>query len=1066
MKNFIKTSALRIKQFALLVLAAAIAIIAMPLGLLGSRKASAEVSTGEYDSDKQPTVSTSADGDYELTLNYFRKNENYEGWNLWAWAPGADGAQYDPTTTVIEGKTWITFKVTMTGITPDDFAIGFIVRRSEAGNAWAQKAVDADIKVPADEFDEDGKATIYMADNIDERYTNAEDAMNHKVILRVTAAYFQSPTKVRAVFNKTATAASLFKLKDADDNVLATVGPMADGETYKEGVNFRPDNSSYIVFDLGADFEVDYNGTYTVCDEPESGEFDPEKNYPTRKVNIYSLYDNAAFGEKYNYEGELGARWTQDKTDFTVWAPVATEVKVAIYDLGEGGDATEYPMTKGTKGEWTATVSGNLNKMYYTYKVTNGGKVSEVVDPYARSGGKNGLRGQILDLDSTDPEGWNDSTKHKIPDYGTTANNLAQAVIWEAQLRDLTINENSGVSAANRGKFLGLTETASDANGNKMTPLDYLKSLGVTQVHFQPLFDFASVDESFTQATYQSDYEDLPRQYNWGYDPLNYNMPEGSYSSNPSKGELRVNEMKQMIMALHNAGIQVVMDVVYNHVSGADESNFEQLMPGYYFRRDNSGNLYNGSGCGNETASDRYMFHRFMVDSCKYWMEEYKIDGFRFDLMGLHDIDTMNEIYDTLEEINKDVIIYGEGWTGGTSGLTGTKAALIANAKKTPNIAYFDDVIRDALKGSVFDVLDTGYASGKAGMDAAVYVGAAGATNALSGVYYSSISKSSFAGSPVQNINYVSCHDNSSLWDKLNASVNADKATLQAMNRVAATSVLTSQGAAFMLAGEEMLRSKPTTETNDYSNNAAAYLTDETYFFSGNSYMSPDSVNAIDWQLATDNKAMVDFYKELIAIKKTFPQFHLTTTAQIKANLFIRDNNTEDGIASYAVKDPASDNYAVVLFNMNDAAKTVKVPNGKYSVYVNGDKANASEALSTFSGSSFKVGAYSAVVMVAELKESTVEKWQSSTSDADDDDDGNLGLALGLGIGIPVAVLIAGGAVFGVMYSKKKKGNGKDETENNNEPEKSDEPEQPEQQPETEQPAAEETAPTENSENE
>ncbi|MDE7107089.1 MAG: type I pullulanase, partial [Clostridiales bacterium] len=347
---------------------------------------------------------------------------------------------------------------------------------------------------------------------------------------------------------------------------------------------------------------------------------------------------------------------------------------------------------------------------------------------------------------------------------------------------------------------------ASEDNGNKKTPLDYIKELGVTEVHILPMFDFATVKETFNEAEFDGE-----NQYNWGYDPLNYNVPEGSYSSDPANGAVRVKELKQMVMALHEAGIRVIMDVVYNHVSNAGNSNFEALLPDYFFRTDNTGKRTNGSGCGNDTASERYMFRKFMVESVNYWADEYKLDGFRFDLMGLHDTVTMNEIYDTLYEKNHDIMVYGEGWKMGTMVETKEmKAANMYNAALMPNIAFFNDVTRDALKGGGFGAPMSmrGYSEGSKN-DPAVYIGAVGAT-ANSDAGYRVIGKSSFATNPTQNINYVSCHDNTTLWDKINAcSLSDDVATMKAMNRIAATAVLTSQGPTFFLAGEEMLRSKP-----------------------------------------------------------------------------------------------------------------------------------------------------------------------------------------------------------------------------------------------------------------
>lgn len=670
-------------------------------------------------------------------------------------------------------------------------------------------------------------------------------------------------------------------------------------------------------------------------------------------IKSYELYDTAEFENKYTYKGELGACRLNNKTEFTVWTPIYSQVNVAIYDAGEGGDATEYPMTRGERGEWTATVNKDLDGKYYTYKlIDKNGNVKEVVDPYAVSAGRDGKRGMILDLNRTNPNGWENHARPKA--RGSYSN----AIIYEAHIRDLSINPNSGVSAENRGKFLGLTERASESNGNKKTPLDHMVDLGVTELHILPMFDFATVKEDFSVATYNKQCE-----YNWGYDPLNYNVPEGSYCSNAADGAVRVKELKQMIMALHEAGIRVIMDVVYNHVHDADKSCFQALMPGYYFRTNADGSFKAASGCGNDTASERAMFRRFMVESVNYWADEYKIDGFRFDLMGLHDTVTMNEIYATLAEKNPDIMIYGEGWKMDSLAETeDVKAANMFNAVLMPNIAFFDDATRDMLKGGGFGrpISEPGFISGSKNK-AAVYMGAAGGTYHPD-VGYGRAGKISFAVSPTQNVNYVSCHDNTTLWDKINVSTpDADNQTRKAMNRLAAVAVLTSQGPAFFLAGEEMLRSKPTTQKNDYDNHAEKWC-DSDYWFAENSYRSPDSVNAIDWSLAKTNADMVEFYKQLIALRKNSPMFRISDKSQLDACLKILDKQKNDGVAAYEVKDPNSDEIAVVMFNPTDAAAEVKIPEGEYKVYVDGDKADA-QSLFAFDGEKFILGAYSAAVL-------------------------------------------------------------------------------------------------------
>lgn len=986
MKKSVKCKSRAFIRWVMLVVAAVFVFVNLQFGVFASRN-NAFAETDSQNADDKAAPRAAELSNITLTVNYYRTDGAYKDWDLWVWAIGEDGKGVNLTREMVGEKIWSTAEIVFKSVTPDesDRIIGVIPRKG--GSSWTDQT--GNIYITADMV-EDNAVTIYLVDKDETIYKSAEEALSNKF----TSAVFKTFDSVLIETSQVITAASVIKIKDAGGTVYKTFDCSVDSALVGKRV-------ATLVLD--SDFELDFAKTYIICDEP-ADEFDMEINFSQSVINKSKLYGNAEFAAKFHYDGPLGAAYSAEKTVFTVWSPAASAVGVKLYDKGEGGEATRtVPMMRGDKGIYTVEISGDLNGKYYTYAVTMDGTTVEIVDPYARSAGRDGKRGMILDLAATDPEGWADQADPTLASY-------SDAVIYEAQLRDLTIHESSGVSKANRGKFLGLTETGTKNSYGQSTALDHLKDLGVTQVHFQPLFDFASVKEDFGEATY-----DKAGEYNWGYDPLNYNVPEGSYSSDPSDGAKRVNEMKQMVMALHNAGIQVVMDVVYNHVSNAQDSNFEALMPGYYFRTNDNGGFLNGSGCGNETASDRYMFGRFMIDSVKYWAEEYKIDGFRFDLMGLHDIDTMNSIYNELAKINPDVIIYGEGWDGGSNGLDSSKQAKQANASQMPNIAVFNDVVRDGLKGSVFSMADTGFVSGKKNADSAIYAGAQGGTK-------------NFAANPTQSVNYAACHDNSLLWDKLNASVNADSATLKAMNRLSAAAVLTSQGISFFPAGEEMLRSKPTEKVNGYDNRSTPYLTDPEYYFSDNSYKSPDSVNAVRWDLLNENADTVEFYKGLIKIKRTWKQFRLKTKAEIDACVTIKDPNMADGVAVYAVKDPDSDEYAVVIFNANDAARAVAVPDGSYEVYVNNNKASATP-LSSFGGSQFTVSARSAVVMKGRISGDSLTNWAYGASEVKQNN--NNALAIGLGIGIPAAVLIAGGIVFGVLYAKKKKG-GKSGGDNGN----------------------------------
>ncbi|MCH5162776.1 MAG: type I pullulanase [Clostridiales bacterium] len=707
----------------------------------------------------------------------------------------------------------------------------------------------------------------------------------------------------------------------------------------------------------------------------EIGEIDAQKEYFAAIIDGHgnrsdevrirkdTLYDTDEFNKRYNYDGELGVRYSREKSEFAVWSPFASAVALNIYDSGDISDNAhaEYKMTRSDNGVWRAVAAGNFHGKYYTFSVNVDGRVKEVVDPYAVSVGRNGLRGTVLDMNATNPDGWE---THHIP----PAAPFSSFVIYEAHLRDLTI-ACPALSEAYRGKYLGLTESGAG------TPLDHIKKLGVSAVHFQPLYDFASVDESFKVAT-----RDRDGEYNWGYDPLNYNAPEGSYSTNPDDGAVRVRELKQMIAALHENGIRVIMDVVYNHVYDAAASNFQALVPNYYFRTDGDAFL-NGSGCGNETASERHMFRRFMIDSVSHFAREYKIDGFRFDLMALHDVDTMNGICEALKKINPAIVVYGEGWDAGLNGLPPEKRACKANAYKMPSVAFFDDIVRDGLRGSVFEIMDNGFVSGKKSAEAAVFVCAAGGTDIVPDERYKTLGmdKCAFALNPNQNVNYVAVHDNSTLWDKLNASVRADRKTLKAMNRLAATAIMTGQGASLILAGEEMLRSKPTQAQNAYGNRPEKYVASD-YCFADNSYRSPDSVNQIDYVLANENADMVDFYAELIKIKTTFPQFRIGDRAELAECLHLI--NGADGLAVFAVRDKHSDEYAFVALNAGESARQVLLPNGVYDIYVNGEKASGDKAapLARLNGDRFLLPPRSSAVMTAILDADTVKEFLQNRS--------------------------------------------------------------------------------------
>lgn len=540
----------------------------------------------------------------------------------------------------------------------------------------------------------------------------------------------------------------------------------------------------------------------------------------------YFLFAQKAPAPNYPYYAgnDLGLRLVKGSFQFRVWAPAASQAILLFYKQEKGGEGIQYPMQKAVQGTWTLTLPASAKGGYYTYRVNNISQGTsrwsqEVTDPYSIAVGTNGARSAIIDLRESNPKGWKKSI--------AANHSSSPAIIYELQIRDASKHISSGIKQ--KGKYLGLTERNTQNDGGQSTGLEHIKELGVTHVHLLPCFDFKSSDESKP---------DPP--YNWGYDPQHYNVPEGTFATDTKDPIVRIREFKQMIQAFHQAGLKVVLDVVYNHTAQSESSHFEQLAPGYYYRMNRDGSFSNASFCGNETASENPMMRKFMLQSVQYWLQEYQVDGFRFDLMGIHDTETMNQISKTLQRIRPDILLYGEGWTAGYSPLPDSLRALKQNVSTLKGIAVFSDEFRDGIKGSVFIPEQKGFVSGNNSpvSKAAIEFGLQGGwTN------------------PRQMIAYADCHDNHTLWDKLSlANPDRTKADRMDMHKLAMTLVLTSQGIPFLHAGSEFLRSKGGVE---------------------NSFESPDSVNAIDWNLLIRHSEVNEYVKSLIALRKTHPAFWL-----------------------------------------------------------------------------------------------------------------------------------------------------------------------------------------------
>lgn len=645
----------------------------------------------------------------------------------------------------------------------------------------------------------------------------------------------------------------------------------------------------------------------------------------------YQAY--AANLDKSAYSGnDLGASYSKKATTFKVWSPNAASVRVNIFEHGSDneGDAGSI-MSRAmsldkTTGVWSVTINGDLLNKYYTYSVTHGKTTKETADVYAKACGVNGQRSMVVDLSTTNPDGW-ENDKHVL------VQNQTDASVWEISVADFSSSESSGVSEANRGKYLAFTEEGTTVNGVQgasSTCVDYLKKLGVKYVQIMPFYDFGSVDES----------KNIMDQYNWGYDPVNYNCPEGSYSTNPKKGEVRIKECKQMIQALHNAGIGVIMDVVYNHTYTSD-SWLQRTVPNYYYRMNNDGTFSNGSGCSNDTASEHLMFRKYMIDSVTYWASEYHIDGFRFDLMGLHDVTTMNSIRTALDNLYADgsgsqILMYGEAWDMATNCDEGTVLASQKNLKQlSDRIGAFDDTIRDAIKGS------TG------GTDGAFVQEGSRRANLKTGIAGQSDTTTGWANVPSQCVTYASCHDNLCLYDKLVGSVyGADGKyrkryeDLVAMNKLSAAIVITSQGIPFSLGGEEFCRSKDGDE---------------------NSYASSRKENMLDWENVDLYSDVIEYYRGLYKIRDAFAAFSDSTAATANSLTYLSD--VPKGVMGYTINNTESGKWSqmCVIFNGSDSAQNVTAK-GDWVVLADNKTAGLRNIKNVTN--SVKVEAHSAVIMV------------------------------------------------------------------------------------------------------
>ncbi len=826
------------------------------------------------------------DGCYQLTI-YWKGDADLATSDIWLWFPNKDGRGYVMHACEYGGKVVV-------NVPEDVTEVGYIVRLNcsePGGTSWGTATKDA---TESDRFVEmDGDTTIYLQMGDPQQYSSNDGGDNLVAAKKINAVTMKDFFTIHYSLTPAVKLTSIDQVKVYRNGMLVEVKELSSL------------NNEVVQGDLVMSEKLDLSKNYEI-------EIDGYGRFPIAPSGIF---DSKEFIDNYTYDGDdLGAVIHGDDTTFKVWAPTASKVVLNLFEAGNDCEAfQQVEMTLGERGVWAYTAKGIGHGTYYTYTVSTCLGTNEATDPYAKAAGVNGNRSMVVDLDRTDPAGWNADEVVELDKY-------TDATIWEVHVRDFS---NTIASSKYPGKYLAFTEKGLKNSAGISVGLDYLEELGVSHIHLLPVYDYATVREDQLDKA----------QFNWGYDPKNYNVPEGSYSTDPYNGEVRINEFKQMVQALHNEGLGVIMDVVYNHTYSAD-SNFNRIVPYYYYRYNPDGTNTNASGCGNDTASERFMYSKFIVDSVKFWASEYHLDGFRFDLMGLHDLETMRKVEQAVHEINPDAIIYGEGWTMGATIDRSPQAnqtnisQITASDGAAGSIAVFNDAIRDGLKGSVFDELSQGYINGDyRSNEAKVQFAIEGSKGSLVG----------WKVAQAASINYMSAHDNHTLWDKLSIA-NADDSLEDrlAMNRLGAAIVMISQGTPFWQAGEEMLRTKDGDHNSDNS---------------------ADAINNLNWEALTadsDEYAMMLYYKGLIEMRDEFEVF------RGNGNVNVKFGKLSGGGMTVELSD-AEGHKALVLINPTEKAVTYTL-DGSWKLVANGTQAG-DEVISTDSGE-VTVDAISALIYV------------------------------------------------------------------------------------------------------
>lgn len=803
-------------------------IFLMAAGLIlsacGSTSSSSQSSSQTSSSSSVPTI---VDEEPMIYLHYVRNDNDYTDWNLWLWGYGYDGRRFDFNGTDDYGV-YARYPLSLwTGST----TVGFIVRRSTSENDWAAKDPNPDRFVNLTEWQANdyGSYHVYLKSGQITIYTDTLGTIYNGI----GNVYFMNKNLVRIITTTPPFKVELLK----SETIFHTVE--------KSVIAGRNDFSVNIATYLPGAF--DFSATYSTKVYFVENDSTPRQ----AKLGVQYLFNDDEFKNNYSFTGDLGALYTHEATTFKVWAPTSQSMKLRIYDNGtptrvsasKGNDTyTEYAMTLGSQGVWSHTLSGDLDGKYYTYVVSNSGGTHEVVDPYAKAAGVNGQRGMIVDFETTNPVDWENVNKDS-----TYANNT-DASIWEVHVRDLTMDASWNGNEANRGKYAGMWESGTTYTKDSKTVktgFDHIKELGVNAVHILPFFDHNN--------------DETKDEFNWGYNPLNYNVIEGQYSSDPYDGKVRIREAKDMVKAYDAAGIKIIMDVVYNHLGDANGSNFNYLVPGYYFRYDSSGAFSNGSGVGNDTASERFMFKKFMVDSTAFLAKEYKFGGYRFDLMGLHTTEVMKELTDNIHTFDPDFLVYGEAWNLSTTTYTGTGGLANQNNLSTgnmKNIGAFSDQLRNAARGGVFSGAEQGFVQNSNPSN--------DIKNKLSSSFQGKLGSNT---DPNRTVSYVSAHDNNTLFDKLLLS-GLDLETAPAAATQASSMVAFSQGIPFYHAGEELMRQK----------------INEGGTFNENSYNASDEVNSIKWGNKITYANEFEAYKNMIKIRKDHAIFRYGASSLISSN--------------------------------------------------------------------------------------------------------------------------------------------------------------------------------------